>query len=596
MFSTFRKIFDLLSPRERRGMFFLLLMIFTMALLDAVGVASILPFIAVLANPNQVESNAVLVFLQKHFGFNDNKEFLFFLGSLMFVLLLLSIAFKTVTTYAQLRFALMREHSIGKRMFEGYLNQPYSWFLNRNSAELGKTILSEINNLIWHALLPMVALVAQTTVAIALLGLLLLVDAKLAITVGAVLITAYGVILAFASSFLARMGVERDRANETRFNIVSEAFDAFKEIKLGGLENAYSRQFSASSEIYARHQASAQIVALLPRYLLEAIAFGGMLLLILVLLARGGDFAAALPIVALYAFAGYRLMPALQQIYQNASLLRYASSALDGLHADLRGLFPYELNLSLDKKPIQFKELIQLKNIQFTHSNASRYAISEINMKIPVHSKIGLVGVSGSGKTSLVDVLLGLLDLQQGTIEVDGKVINADNLRSWQRCIGYVPQQIYLSDTTIASNIAFGVEVNEVNWDELERAAKLANLHEFVINELPNGYLTVVGERGVRLSGGQRQRIGIARALYNKPSLLVFDEATSALDTLTEHAVMDAVNNLGMGVTIILIAHRLSTVRQCDQIYIMKEGRIVAQGTYDELVEKNIDFRLMVTS
>ena len=567
-----------------------------MAFLDAVGVASIMPFIAVLANPNYAESNALLVFLKKYLGFNGHKEFLFFLGSIMFILFLLSIIFKTITTYAQLRFALMREHSIGKRVFEGYLNQPYSWFLNRNSAELGKTILSEINNLIWHALLPMVALVAHTTVAIALLGLLLLVDAKLAIIVGVVLMTAYGVILFFASSFLARMGIERDKANEARFNIVSEAFGAYKEIKLGGFENVYSTNFSISSEIYARHQASAQIVALLPRYFLEAIAFGGMLLLILILLARGEDFAAAMPILALYAFAGYRLMPALQQIYQNASLLRYASSALDRLHADLREILPYDLSLNSEKKSVQFKQSIELKNIKFTHINASRYTISEINMKIPVHSKIGIVGASGSGKTSLVDVLLGLLKMQQGTIEVDGKVINADNLRSWQRCIGYVPQQIFLSDSTIASNIAFGIEVNKINWDEIERAAKLANLHEFVIKQLPNGYQTVVGERGVRLSGGQRQRIGIARALYNKPSLLVFDEATSALDTLTENAVMDAINNIGKGVTIILIAHRLSTVRQCDQIYIMREGIIVAQGTYDELIEKNKDFRLMVSS
>lgn len=595
MFSTLKKIFDLLSSRERKKMFLLLLMILVMALLDAVGVASIMPFIAVLANPNLAENNVALLAIKKYFGFDDNKDFLFFLGSMMFVLLLLSIAFKTITTYAQLRFALMREHSIGKRMFDGYLNQPYSWFLNRNSAELGKTILSEINNLIWHALLPMVNLVAQTTVVIVLLGLLLFVDTKLAITVGVVLIAAYGVTLAFVSSSLARMGVERDKANEARFNTVSEAFGAFKEIKLGRLENKYSKQFSRASEIYARHQASAQLVALLPRYLFEAIAFGGMLVLILVLLARGEDFAAALPIVALYAFAGYRLMPALQQIYQNATLLRYASSALDALHADLGGLFPYESSLGLEKKSIQFKELIQLKNIHFTHANASRYAISGINMRIPVHSKIGIVGISGSGKTSLVDVLLGLLDFQKGIIQVDEKVINADNLRSWQGCIGYVPQQIYLSDSTIASNIAFGIEINEINWDEIERAAKLAKLHEFVIKELPNGYMTIVGERGIRLSGGQRQRIGIARALYNKPSLLVFDEATSALDTLTENAVMDAVNDIGNGVTVLLIAHRLSTVRQCDQIYIMKEGNIVAQGTYDELIEKNIDFRLMAS-
>lgn len=590
--TTLRKFLDLLTPHERKRAGLLLLMALVMALLDVIGVASIMPFMAVLANPQLVESNVILATTYKSLGFTDPQQFLFFLGVFVFVLLVLSLGFKALTTYAQLRFTLMREYSLGKRLVEGYLHQPYTWFLNRHSADLGKTILSEVGTVIGSGLMPLMTLISQSVVAFALLALLLTVDPVLALTVGAVLGLAYAGMIKLMSGFLSRIGAERIQANQDRFTSVSEAFGAAKEVKVGGLEQAYISRFAAPAKTYARHKASALVVAQLPRFILEAIAFGGMLLVVLSLMVRSGGLATALPIIALYSFAGYRLLPALQQIYSSFSQLLFVGPALDALHSDLMGLKPAEqAHAAINGMP--FKHSIQLDNIHFSYPNAAQPALMGINLSIPANSTIGLVGSTGSGKTTTVDLILGLLEAQEGTLTVDGQVINASNHRRWQKAIGYVPQHIYLADDSVAANVAFGVDSSKIDQAAVECAARIANLHDFVVNELPQGYATAVGERGVRLSGGQRQRIGIARALYHNPQVLILDEATSALDNLTEQAVMEAVNNLGHKITIILIAHRLSTVRQCEQIYLLEKGQVKAQGTYDELTQGSEIFRSM---
>lgn len=595
---TIRKLLDLLSPAERKRAGVLMAMMLVMALLDMLGVASILPFIAVLADPKLVETNPILSWVYQfstNLGVSSSDQFLFFLGFVVFALLVLTLAFKALTTYAQIRFALMREYSIGKRLVEGYLHQPYSWFLNRHSADLGKTILSEVQTVMYNGILPLMNLFAQSAVAIALLGLLLFVDPLLAVSVGLALGIAYGGIMLLMSGWLNSLGQARIQANKERYTAVSEAFGAAKEVKSGGLESIFIERFTKPAEIYAKGQATAQVIAQVPRFALEAIAFGGMLLVILYLFAQSGSFAAAVPIIALYAFAGYRLMPALQQIYGSFAQLKYAEPAFKALHTDLMSLNPIE-PYGKALEPLPLKKCIELNNIFYQYPNTNAPALNGINLNIPAFSTVGLVGSTGSGKTTTVDLILGLLEPQKGTLCIDGQVVNASNRRQWQKSIGYVPQHIYLADDTVSANIAFGLAPEMVNQEAVERAAKIANLHDFVIQNMPQGYCTMVGERGVRLSGGQRQRIGIARALYHNPSVLVLDEATSALDNITEQAVMDAVNNLGHSITIVLIAHRLTTVRECDQIFLLEKGIFKSNGTFRELVEKSDQFRVMAAS
>ena len=591
----FKKLLFLLTPHERKRAVLLLVMILIMALLDMIGIASILPFMAVITNPGLVETNYILNYMfqaSNIFGVENNQQFLFALGVFVFVILITSLVFKALTNYAQLRYIQMREYSISKRLVEGYLHQPYSWFLGRHSADLGKTILSEVAQVVGGGLRPLMELIAKGVVSIVIIILLILTNPKLALIASISLGGAYGLIFYFIRGFLNRIGKKRLESNQLRFMALSDAFGAIKEVKVGGLEKTYVKHFSDPGKIFALTRSSSQIISKLPRYFLEAIAFGGILLIILYMMVQTGSFNNALPILSLYVFAGYRLIPALQTIYSSITELAFVSPSLDKLHEDIKNLKLF--NENQDQGVLSFNKAITLKNIYYNYPNESRTALKDINLSIPAKTIVGLVGATGSGKTTTVDIILGLLETKKGTLEVDGKVITNQNSRSWQRSIGYVPQHIYLSDDTVAANIAFGVGLKDINQADVEKAVKIANLHEFVMDELPKQYQTKIGERGVRLSGGQRQRIGIARALYHNPKVLILDEATSALDNQTEKAVMDAISNLSKNITIILIAHRLNTVKKCDKIYLLEKGELKSQGTFEELI--NIDENFLTTA
>ena len=588
---TLKKCIYLLTPRERKISCLLIIMIIIMASLDMIGVASILPFMAVLTNPGAIKTNTILnkMFeISRIFGVENNDEFLFALGILVFMLLIISLIFKALTAYAQVRFVQMREYTIGKRLVEGYLHQPYSWFLSRHSADLVKTVLSEVNEVIGNGLKPLMEIIAKSTIIIAIIILLIIADPKLAFVVSFSIIVTYGFIFYFIRNILYKLGKERFKSNQFRFRIVSEAFGAAKEIKVGGLEKKFIKSFSNNAQTFARNVASSEVLGILPRFALEAIAFGGILLIILFILDNTGSVNDAIPIISLYAFAGYRLMPAIQQIYLSSTRLKFVGPALDKIINDIKNLKP--LNLNQNQGVLNFNKAIDLKNISYNYPNSQRTSLKNINLSIPNSSRVGIMGQTGCGKTTMVDIILGLLDPEKGTLEVDGQIIKDQNRRSWQRSIGYVPQQIYLSDDTIAANIAFGVDPKDINKDLVERASKIANLHEFIIDELPDQYQTSVGERGIRLSGGQRQRIGIARALYHSPKVLILDEATSALDDQTEKVVMEAINNLDKNITIIIIAHRLSTIKNCDIVYLLEKGELKNTGTFEEVIKANNNF------
>lgn len=590
------KIFALLSKRERYNALLLLVAILVMAILDVLGVASIMPFMAVLLNPDLVYQNEYLLrayVISNQLGVDTPQRFLFVVGSFVFILLIFSLAFKALTTYLQLRFTLMREYSIGRRLVAGYLCQPYSWFLNKNSAEIGKNVLSEVNFIVNNVMLPMMRLVSQAIVAGSIIVLLVIVDPVLAISVSAVLISGYLLIYKVVSVYLDSGGQHRFSVNESRYVAVNEAFSAIKELKVNGLEQRYIERFAEPSKHYARLLANAEILNQVPRFALEAVSFGGMLLLILFLMAQKGDFAAIIPTIALYAFAGYRLMPALQQIYGAATQLRFGHPALNALYNDF--LMVKEPPI-FDKNEMQVpSNSIALREVTYKYPGATHASLNKINIEIPIGSRVAFVGTTGSGKTTAIDLILGLLDAQDGALEVDGSVIDSSNKVSFQNAVSYVPQQIYLADDTVAANIAFGVDREDIDHEAVENAAKIANIYETIMSEMPEKFETSVGERGVRLSGGQRQRLGIARALYKNPSILVLDEATSALDNITEKKIVDAINEYGKDITLIFVAHRLSTIKNCDYIFLLQRGKLKAEGTFDNLVASNEQFRKMAS-
>lgn len=586
-----KKILSLLTPSQKKQAFILLVLIFLTAFIDTIGAASILPFVAVLANPQLVETNIflnTLYQLSSNFGVLNVNQFLILLGGIFFLFLIFNLTIRAFSQYMQTRFSLTSEYNIGMRLIEGYLHQPYIWYLKRNSSDLSKNILSEVNEIIYDTIVPTLNIIAQGILILFLLVLLLFIDITLALILGLIFSISYATLFYFLRKVLSRIGSERLKVNQDRFTSLSEAFGSIKYIKTRGLEKNFIKQFSEPALIYANNQSLAQIINILPRFFFEGLAFGGIILLILFLLARGENFQAIIPIVALYTFVGYRLLPAFQQVYGSITQLRFSGSALDSLCEDLK-------NLVFDNSPkigqISITKSISLRDVSFYYPNNKYPSLKNINITIPALSKVGIVGATGSGKTTMIDIILGLLEPTEGMLCVDEKIINIQNKRSWQKNIGYVPQEIYLKDSSIALNIAFGLESENINLAALEQAAKIANLHDFIKKELPQQYDTIVGERGNKLSGGQRQRIGIARALYHSPQVIILDEATSALDNFTEKEVMKAIKNLDKDITIIIIAHRLSTVKSCDNIFLLDKGILKAQGTYEELLLRNKDFQ-----
>jgi len=587
-----KKILFILSPFERKKAYLLLIMITISALLDMIGIASIFPFIAVLTNPEIIETNIYMNAAYKYmnlYGVDNEQHFLFLLGIIFFIFLVSSIGFKALKTYVELRFIASLNFSIAKRLIKKYLNQPYEWFLQRNSADIGKNILSEVGFVVGKFFKPMISLISNSINVFVIILLLIIVNPKVTITITITLSLIYFIIYKINRNLLLKIGKERAKANEKMYVATAEAFNANKEIKLGGLENFYIKRFSSPAKVLEYNNALNGILSQMPSFALQALTYGGMILLVIFLMKIGGNFLNALPIISLYAFAGTRLMPSFRLIYISIANQQFSKAGLDYISKEISE--NEILKMQEVEKSLKFSKKITLKNVSYTYPNSKLKALNDINLNILVGSRIGLVGTTGSGKTTLVDVILGLLKIQKGIFSIDDKVLNFKNLRAWQTSIGYVPQQINLIDDTIEANIAFGTDLKDINKDTIEKASKIANLHQFVINELPMKYQSLIGERGLRLSGGQRQRIGIARALYRNPKVLILDEATSALDNVTERGVMEGINSLSENMTIIIIAHRLSTVKNCDKIYVLEKGQIKNEGTFQELTKINENFQ-----
>ena len=584
MFQVFKKLRNLLGVSEQMRAFLVFLLMLGTAFLEMIGVASIMPFVAVLADSQAVEKYEYLRFAYDALSFTDTKSFLMLLGGCVLFLFVFSLALKAFTTYAVLRFSNMLAHSFAYRLLEGYLQRPYGFFLGRNTAELSKRIFSEVGEVINGALIPAMKVVSGGLVAIMISALLLAVEPLLSVLVGAVLGGAFVLVYVSTRGLLRRLGERRVYTNERRFVLASEALSGIKELKLMGREGSYLERFSQVSKSFAKDVTVSKAIGDLPHFAIQAIAFGGVLVLVLYLMGVHGGLQGALPVIALYAFAGYRLLPAFQEIFKNITQLRFYDAALDSLAEDLLGLPEHSFvqdNLLSEKR---LGGDIELSGISYRYPGAESNSLSGISIAVAKGTSVAFVGTTGAGKSTVVDLILGLLEPTAGCIRVGDQLLQGENLKAWQRNIGYVPQAIYLADASIAENIAFGIPSREIDMQAVEKAAKAAHLHDFIASELPEGYQTSVGERGVRLSGGQRQRIGIARALYHDPDVVVFDEATSALDNATEALVMQAINELRGGKTVILIAHRLSTVERCDTIFMLEHGKLCASGTYDELM------------
>lgn len=562
MKSSLQKAWSILTPQERKKTILILILVILMALAETVGVVSIMPFLSVLARPSIVQDSEVLAWLYHKFSFTSSQDFIFVLGLISIILVVGSSAFKTITLHLVNRFTYLLRHSISARLLSGYLHQPYEFFLKHNPSELSRNVLSEIDQLQEGLIKPLSQLVAQGAVALAMLLLLFAYNPWIALSAVTVIGTLYGIIYTLVRKRLINTGKFRQVANGERFQACNEALGGIKDVKITHAADVYQSKFDYASHEYSRHQANAETLSQSPLYMVETVGYIGLISLSLILMQRSNDLGQVLPVLGLYGFAAYRLLPSAQIMYRGFAQLKFSSSALDIVYQHLN--LPSSQH-RLPGKILMPKKEVCLKGVWFAYPSApERPVLQNFEMIIPANTCTGIIGKSGAGKSTVMDLLLGLLQPQMGSLSVDGITITADNMQHWHAAIGYVPQHIYLADASIAENIAFGVAPQNIDMQAVERAALMAQAHDFIVNELPSGYQSKVGDRGIRLSGGQRQRIGIARALYRDPPVLFMDEATSALDVETEAALNHTMKAISGNKTIVIIAHREASLKYCD--------------------------------
>jgi ABC-type multidrug transport system fused ATPase/permease subunit len=599
MFTPFFKVFSLLDARERSRGVWLFALIIVRGMVEVVSIASVTPFIAVASNPALIERNRWLRAAYEAGGFATPRSFMIALCLISIAILVTSTIIGAAANSAVYTFAKRCNFYLSSTLLSRYLHRPYSWYLNQHTSDLGKTVLHDVDHVVNLIVVPSVNLMSKLVASALMVGLVVLVDPLTALTAALAFGGMYGLIFYFSRRRLVALGKQIFYSNEIRFRTAQDCLSGFRDVKVAGLERAYVDRYKEEADRFATADLHYKIIADLPKFLMESLAFGGMLgVLLFLLVTRPGGLAAALPVVAIYAFAGYRLLPALQQIYQSIAMLKVGGESLARLHREMTA--PYDVPVADGETParprITLTRELRLRAVSYRYPGSERPALDRIDLAIPANTTIGFVGTTGAGKTTIVDLVLGLLEPAEGELLVDDRVIGRESIRDWQREVGYVPQTVFLVDDTVAANIAFGVRSENIDYAMVERAARLAELHEFVTTSMPQGYQSRIGDRGVRLSGGQRQRIGIARALYHDPAVLVFDEATSALDGVTERAVMESIEHLAHQKTLLIIAHRLNTIRHCDRIYLLEKGQVAAMGTFDELLAQSGKFQQMVNA
>ena len=568
------KIRALLTPSERKSAVTLLGLTVVGMVLETLGLGLIIPATALLMERDLAASYPRLRPLLEALG-NPTQARLITGGMLALVgLFLIKTLFLAFLAWYQTRFAYRVQEQLSEQLFATYLYKPYTFHLSRNSALLMNNAINEVNQFTFNCMIPGLSLITEGLVLIGVAGLLLAVEPLGALIVVLVL---GGSAWGFQRSThrrVARWGEERQYHEGLRTQRLQEGLAGAKDVKVLGRESHFLEQYRVHNARSARLAEVHQTIQQLPRLWLELLAVAGLAILVLTMMAQGRDMAGIVPTLALFAAAAFRLMPSVTRILNAVHTLRYGIPVVDALYDELKDA-EYEPPAKAAPAPA-FHTSIELLNITYTYPEGHRPALDGISFTIRKGESVGFVGPSGCGKSTLVDMILGLFAPDAGRVMVDGLDIR-ENVRGWQDQIGYVPQSVYLTDDTLKRNVAFGLSTHQIDEAAVERAIKAAQLEEFVAS-LPNGLETIVGERGVRLSGGEHQRIGIARALYHDPAVLVLDEATSALDTDTEQGVMRAVAALQGSKTLLIVAHRTTTVAQCDRCYRLEQGQVVGAG------------------
>lgn len=597
MLKTLSEIFLLLSLVQKRNFLLLQILVFLMALMEVVGITLLVPFITLITSPEIINSNPMMSSIYLFSSETEYSGFVIWFGILVLFVLCLSTIFSVVTTIVIAKFAAIVGAEISQKLFAYYINESWLFHANQSSAKLTKQIATEAQRLTGYILIPIANINARLVMLLMLVSIIIYVDPLVAFCGVVMLSAVYGLIYRVVKKRLIKNSAIISNSATTRFKLLNESFTGVKEVILYGRQGYFEQGFNSAINSMAFAQAENNALSQVPRYLLQFIAFGWMVMLVIYLMTQNQEsLEQIIPVLSLYALACFKLLPAFQQVYSNLTQIKGNFSAYQSIKDDLSRALSFASKQDFDMhdslKALPFRESIVLKDVFFRYPKNHNNVLNGLSLKIKAKQFIGFVGHSGAGKSTIADILLGLVSPDHGYVEIDGNTLNENQINSWQKNIGFVPQSIFLSDGTIAENVAFGVPPEKIELSKVNRALELANLMGFV-QTLDEHVNSNVGERGVRLSGGQRQRIGIARALYNNPEVLVFDEATSALDGITEKAIMEAINGLSGIKTIIMIAHRLKTIQSADRIFFFDGGEVLDSGSFSELIEKNQSFKKM---
>lgn len=589
------KLFLLLPKGDKVKIGILFAMMVVASLLALLGVGMIPVFVLAVVNPDYILQMPFLGDLLVTLNITSTQR-LVAAGALFILFIFASKnGFMFYFDYVKTKFMLKRKVYLENRLFRAYMNSPYLLFLSRSSSELIRNINGEVTRLIDGILKPAINIALNAMITILIVGALIYVEP---------LISGLGIVLFGGGSYLflritknkmSWYGSEALKHRHLKMKALMQGLGGFKDVKVLNRESYFLRVFDKHIKKILKYDLWNTILKSLPVHVIEMLALSGVLFIAVAMILQGRHADAIVPTIALFGAAIMRLKPSIFSLIDSVNSLQYNTHSVDTILEDVQKLESYQKLNSTDPRKAnrdqrtEIKDYIELENVTFRYPNSSDSAVLNINLKIPKNHAIAFVGVSGAGKTTLADVILGLLEPQEGTICVDGLNIYND-IQKWQHNIGYIPQTIYLLDDSIKRNICFGIDDEEIDAEQLNKVIETAQLSE-LIKSLPQGVETQVGERGVRLSGGQRQRIGIARALYHNPQLIIMDEATSALDNITEKYVIDAIEKLKGEKTIIMIAHRLTTVQKCDTIYLMEGAEIIASGSYQQLIETSKEFR-----
>jgi ATP-binding cassette, subfamily B, bacterial PglK len=560
------------------------------AFLEVLSLGIVLPFLGILAAPDMVFDHYLIKSIADAFGITSSAQLILPLTLVFIIAVIMAGGVRILLLWASVRVAFGSGADISIEVYRRTLYQPYTIHVNRNSSEILSGIISKVAGAV-NLLYQVLVLISSSILLVSVIVALFVIDPVVSSIVLAIFVTFYGLIAYLARRKL-KNNSERIAYEQTQVvKALQEGLGNIRDVLLDGAQPIYCDIYSKAERALKRAQGNNDFISTSPRYIMEVLGMVLIATLAYGLSLKEGGFVTYLPLLGTLALGAQRLLPAMQQGFGAWASITGNYSALADTIKLLEQPMPKK-TLGLSSELIPFQNTIQFQSVRFRYNSESAWVLNDLSFTIPKGARVGIVGSTGSGKSTSLDILMGLLMPTEGAILADGKAIHAENIAAWQRTIAHVPQTIYLSDNTLAENIAFGVPFKDIDIRRVKQAARQAQIAEY-IESRDDGYYAFAGERGARLSGGQRQRIGIARALYKKASLLIFDEATSALDVITEKLVMDAIEMLNRNVTIILIAHRLSTVRQCDIIFELDQGCVVAQGTYEQLIERSSIFKNM---